>query len=184
MICFHNQGRTGRLILPSFVWEAVLRGHAPHPTMYGTRNVSDIPPMRIQPASFAFTLLLGLLASVPYSGIDMSLPALAATGAALGAQPADVGFTMSVFMLSLATAPLVYGPVSDRYGRRPVVVFGITLFVVGSLACALAQSFPVLLTCRFSQGCGAASTMLAFAIIRDPFEGGMRVRGWPTSSLP
>ncbi|MET3994717.1 DHA1 family bicyclomycin/chloramphenicol resistance-like MFS transporter [Bradyrhizobium sp. S3.9.2] len=127
--------------------------------------------MRIQPASFAFTLLLGLLASVPYSGIDMSLPALAATVAALGAPPADVGFTMSVFMLSLATAPLVYGPVSDRYGRRPIVVFGVTLFVVGSLACALAQSLPVLLVCRFGQGCGAASTTLTFAIIRDLFEG-------------
>jgi DHA1 family bicyclomycin/chloramphenicol resistance-like MFS transporter len=127
--------------------------------------------MRIQPTSFAFMLLLGLLASVPYSGIDMSLPALAATAAALGARPTDVGFTMSVFMLSLATAPLVYGPVSDRYGRRPVVVFGITLFLVGSLACALAQSLPVLLVCRFSQGCGAASTTLTFAIIRDLFEG-------------
>ena len=171
MICFHNQGRMGTLILPSFVWEAVLRGHAPHLTMCGTKYLSDIQPMRIQPASFAFTLLLGLLASVPYSGIDMSLPALAATGAALGARPADVGFTMSVFMLSLATAPLVYGPVSDRYGRRPVVVFGVTLFVVGSLACALAQSLPVLLVCRFSQGCGAASTTLTFAIIRDLFEG-------------
>src|SRR5262249_55264934 len=127
--------------------------------------------MRIQPASFAFTLLLGLFASVPYSGIDMSLPALAATAAALGARPADVGFTMSVFMLSLATAPLVYGPVSDRYGRRPVVVFGVALFVVGSLACALAPSLPVLPVCRFSQGCGAASTTLTFAIIRDLFEG-------------
>ena len=127
--------------------------------------------MRIQPASFAFMLLLGLLASVPYSGIDMNLPALAATGAALGARAADVGLTLSVFMLSLAMAPLVYGPVSDRYGRRPVVVFGVTLFVVGSLACALAQSLPVLLVCRFSQGCGAASTTLTFAIIRDLFEG-------------
>jgi DHA1 family bicyclomycin/chloramphenicol resistance-like MFS transporter len=127
--------------------------------------------MRIQPASFAFTLLLGLLASVPYSGIDMSLPALAATGAALGARPAGVGVTMSVFMLSLATAPLVYGPVSDRYGRKPVVLFGVTLFVVGSLACALAQSLPVLLVCRFSQGCGAASTTLTFAIIRDLLKG-------------
>ena len=127
--------------------------------------------MRIQPASFAFTLVLGLLASVPYSGIDMSLPALAATAAAFGARPADVGLTMSVFMLSLATAPLIYGPVSDSYGRRPVVVFGITLFVVGSLACAFAQSLPVLLVCRFSQGCGAASTTLTFAIIRDLFEG-------------
>jgi DHA1 family bicyclomycin/chloramphenicol resistance-like MFS transporter len=51
------------------------------------------------------------------------------------------------------------------------VVFGVTLFVVGSLACALAQSLPVLLVCRFGQGCGAASTTLTFAIIRDLFEG-------------
>jgi MFS transporter, DHA1 family, multidrug resistance protein len=127
--------------------------------------------MRIRPASFAFTLLLGLLASVPYSGIDMHLPALAATGAALGARPADIGFTVSVFMLGLATAPLVYGPVSDRHGRRPVVIFGVTLFVVGSLACALAQSLPVLLAGRLSQGCGAASATLTFSIIRDLFEG-------------
>jgi DHA1 family bicyclomycin/chloramphenicol resistance-like MFS transporter len=127
--------------------------------------------MRIQPASFAFTLLLGLLASVPYSGIDMNLPALAATGAALGARPADIGFTISVFMLSLATAPLVYGPISDRYGRRPVVIFGVALFVVGGLACALAPSLPVLLAGRLSQGCGAASTTLTFSIIRDLFEG-------------
>jgi MFS transporter, DHA1 family, multidrug resistance protein len=127
--------------------------------------------MRIQPASFAFTLLLGLLASVPYSGIDMNLPAFTATGTALGTRPADIGFTISVFMLSLATAPLVYGPISDRYGRRPVVIFGVTLFVVGSLACALAQSFSVLLAGRLSQGCGAASTTLTFSIIRDLFEG-------------
>jgi MFS transporter, DHA1 family, multidrug resistance protein len=126
--------------------------------------------MRIQPESFAFTLLLGLLASIPYSGIDMNLPAFAATGAALGAQPADIGFTISVFMLSLATTPLVYGPISDRYGRRPVVIFGVMLFVVGSLACALAQSLLVLLVGRLSQGCGAASTTLTFSIIRDLFE--------------
>ena len=105
--------------------------------------------MQIQPASFAFTLLLGLLASVPFSGIDINLPALAATGAALGASPSDVGFTMSVFMLSLATTPLIYGPASDRYGRKPVVVFGLTLFVIGSLACAFAQSLPTLLEVLF-----------------------------------
>jgi MFS transporter, DHA1 family, multidrug resistance protein len=76
---------------------------------------------------------------------------------------------MSAFMLSLAVAPLLYGPVSDRFGRKPVVVFGVTLFVIASLACAVAQSFPVLLICRFVQGVGAASTAMTFAIIRDLF---------------
>ncbi|MET4385488.1 DHA1 family bicyclomycin/chloramphenicol resistance-like MFS transporter [Bradyrhizobium sp. F1.4.3] len=126
--------------------------------------------MQIQPISFAFTLLLGFLAAVPYSGIDINLPALAATGATLGASPSDVGLTMSAFMLSLAVAPLVYGPISDRVGRKPVIVFGLALVVMASLACASAQSLPMLLTYRFIQGVGAASTTMTFAIIRDLFD--------------
>jgi DHA1 family bicyclomycin/chloramphenicol resistance-like MFS transporter len=125
--------------------------------------------MQVQPTSFAFTLLLGFLAAVPYSGIDINLPALAATGASLGRSASDVGLTMSAFMVSLAAAPLVYGPISDRFGRKPVVVFGVTLLVIASLACAAAQSLPVLLICRFAQGLGAASTAMTFAIIRDLF---------------
>ncbi|MCP3387953.1 hypothetical protein NLM27_04065 [Bradyrhizobium sp. CCGB12] len=71
-----------KLFLPSFTWEAIdFSADKLRIWRYGTRNVSDIQPMRIQPASFAFTLLLGLLASVPYSGIDMSLPALASLSA-------------------------------------------------------------------------------------------------------
>jgi DHA1 family bicyclomycin/chloramphenicol resistance-like MFS transporter len=135
----------------------------------GQQQHLNVRAMQIQPASFTFTLLLGFLAAVPYSGIDINLPALAATGATLGASPSDVGLTMSAFMLSLAVAPLVYGPVSDRVGRKPVVVFGVALFVVASLACAVAQSLPMLLTCRFVQGVGAASTTMTFAIIRDLF---------------
>jgi DHA1 family bicyclomycin/chloramphenicol resistance-like MFS transporter len=127
--------------------------------------------MRIQPTSFAFTVLLGVLASVPFCSIDISLPAMAATGAALGAPPSQVGLTMSVFMLSLAASPLVYGPASDQYGRKPVVVFGVTLFVTGSLACAFAQSLPTLLLCRLLQGIGAAGTTMAMAIVRDLFDG-------------
>jgi DHA1 family bicyclomycin/chloramphenicol resistance-like MFS transporter len=127
--------------------------------------------MRIQPNSFAFTVLLGLLAAVPSSGIDINLPAMAATGASLGARPSEVGLTMSVFMISLAAAPLVYGPVSDRYGRKPVVLFGVALFAISSLACAFAPSLPALLIWRFSQGVGAASTTTAMAIVRDLFDG-------------
>ncbi|HVX74940.1 MAG TPA: multidrug effflux MFS transporter [Bradyrhizobium sp.] len=126
--------------------------------------------MQIQPTSFSFTLLLGFLAAVPYSGIDINLPALAATGVSLGTSASNVGLTMSAFMFSLAAAPLLYGPISDRFGRKPVVVFGVSLFVVASLACAAARSLPVLLICRFVQGIGAASTAMTFAIIRDLFS--------------
>jgi MFS transporter, DHA1 family, multidrug resistance protein len=76
--------------------------------------------MQIRPTSFAFMLLLGFLAAVPYSGIDINLPALSATGATLGASPSEIGLTMSAFMLSLAVAPLIYGPISDHFGLIPL----------------------------------------------------------------
>src|SRR6516225_3447507 len=108
--------------------------------------------MRIRSTSFAFTLLLGLLAAAPYSGIDINLPALSATGATLNASASDVGLTMSAFVFTVAVAPLMYGPASDRFGRKPILLFGILLFVIGSLASALAPSLPVLLVCRVVQG--------------------------------
>ena len=89
--------------------------------------------MRIHPDSFVFTLLLGLLSSLPTFGIDMILPSLSATGADLGAAPADVGLALSVYLLSLGTVLLVYGPVSDRFGRNPIVVFGCALVIITSL---------------------------------------------------
>src|ERR1700726_3551085 len=65
--------------------------------------------MRINPDSFVFTLRLGFLSSLPTFGIDMILPSLSATGADLGAAPADVGLALSVYLLSLGTVLLVYG---------------------------------------------------------------------------
>ena len=128
--------------------------------------------VRIHPNSFAFTLLLGLLVALPSFGIDMSLPALTATGAALRVAPAQAGLTMSLFMLGFAIAPLFYGPASDRYGRKPIVVFACMLFIIAGIGCALAQSLPTLLMWRVVQGAGAGASMtIALAIIRDLFEG-------------
>jgi DHA1 family bicyclomycin/chloramphenicol resistance-like MFS transporter len=127
--------------------------------------------MRIQPTSFTFTVLLGALAAVPYSGIDINLPALSTTGATLKVSAADVGLTMSAFVFSLAVMPLIYGPASDRFGRKPVVLIGMLLFVMGSIACTFAPSLPMLLVSRVVQGVGAAATGTIFAIIRDLFDG-------------
>jgi len=126
--------------------------------------------MTFQPKSLAFTLLLGLLAAVPYSGIDINLPALSATAATLGASASGVGLTMSAFVLSLAVMPLIWGPASDRFGRRPIVLLGILLFVAASLGCALAPTLPALLAFRVLQGIGAAATATTLAIIRDLFD--------------
>ena len=120
----------------------------------------------------AFTLLLGFLVALPSFGIDMSLPALTAMGAALGVAPAQAGLMMSLFMLGFAVAPLFYGPASDRYGRKPVVVFACTLFILAGVGCAFARSLPILLIWRAVQGAGAGASMtIALAIIRDLFDG-------------
>src|SRR5260370_20226882 len=119
-----------------------------------------------------FTLLLSFLVPLPSFGIDMSLPALTARGGALHVAPAQAGLMMSLFMLGFAVAPLFYGPASDRYGRKPVVVFACTLFIIAGIGCAFARSLPTLLTWRVVQGAGAGASMtIALAIIRDLFEG-------------
>src|SRR5260221_2407018 len=126
----------------------------------------DIRPVRLPPGSAAFTLLLSFLVALPSFGIDMSLPALTETGAALGVAPAQAGLMMSLFMLGFAVAPLFYGPASDRYGRKPIVVFACMLFIIAGIGCALAQSLPTLLMWRVVQGaCAGASLTIALAII-------------------
>ncbi len=101
----------------------------------------------------------------------MILPALSATGASLGVPPAKAGLAMSVYLLSLGATPLVFGPVSDRYGRKPLLVLGSAVLVIGGLGCATSHSLPVLLAWRAVQGAGAASLSMSMAIIRDLYEG-------------
>jgi MFS transporter, DHA1 family, multidrug resistance protein len=122
--------------------------------------------------SFAFTLLLGLLAAVPTFGIDVILPTLSATGVALGATPSAVGAAMTVYLLSLGTTLLAYGPLSDRFGRKPIAVFGAALMIVASIGCMFARSLPQLLIFRALQGAGASGPgTAAITMVRDLFEG-------------
>lgn len=128
--------------------------------------------MRILPTSVCFTLLLGFLVALPSFGIDTSLPALSAISATLHVMPAQVGPTMSLFMVGFAFAPLLYGPVSDRCGRKPVILFACLLFTIAAIGCAMARSLTGLLAWRLVQGAGAGASMtIAFAIVRDLFEG-------------
>lgn len=128
--------------------------------------------MRIRPNSVAFTLLLGALAALPPLSIDMGLPALGLIRDSLGATAEQATLTLSVFLVGFGGAQLVVGPLSDRFGRRPVMLCGLTLFAAGGLGCALATSIGALLGFRLLAGMGAAgSTALAMAIVRDVFEG-------------
>jgi len=126
----------------------------------------------IHPESFGFTLLIGALAGLPPLSIDMGLPALPLLQASLAANAAEGAMTISLFFAGFGLAQLVLGPLSDRIGRRPVLLAGLSLYTLAGLACALAPDILPLLACRFAQGVGAAGgTVLAFAIIRDVYHG-------------
>ncbi len=119
-----------------------------------------------------FVVFLAALAALPPLSIDMALPALHDIATSLHTTPGSAGLTLSVFMAGFALTPLIYGPVSDRVGRRPVLLFGLGLFTVGSIACACSSTIIVLLASRFAEGAGAgAGISMAFAVVRDLFEG-------------
>src|SRR6185437_9918436 len=121
---------------------------------------------------FRAAIVLGLLSVIGPFAIDMYLPTLPSISKALVADPAAVQWSIMSFMLATAVFSLVYGPVSDMIGRKPPLYFGIGLYVVGAVGCALAPSIEWLVTMRFVQGVGAcASFSLPRAIVRDNYRG-------------
>ncbi|MHA6196190.1 Bcr/CflA family multidrug efflux MFS transporter [Pseudomonas wadenswilerensis] len=114
-------------------------------------------------------LLAALVAFAPLS-IDTYLPSLPAIARDLGADAAHVQLTISLFLVGLCLGMLVYGPLSDRYGRRPLLLGGMGLYLVATVGCMLAGSVEQLVAWRFFQALGgAAASVLARAIVRDLF---------------
>lgn len=117
-------------------------------------------------------LVLGLLSAIGPFAIDMYLPALPAIGSDLRADIGAVQMSLTVFFLALGVGQLLYGPVSDMVGRKPPLYFGLALFVVASVGCAMATSVETLVPLRFVQGLGAAAGMaIPRAVVRDLHTG-------------
>jgi len=122
--------------------------------------------------SLLFTILLSTLVAIPPLSTDLGLPAYASTALALGTTQPTVALTLSFFMLGFAVGPLFYGPMSERFGRRPVLLAGLGLYFIASLLCTITPSITLLLGARLFQGFAAASgTVLSIACIRDLFDG-------------
>ncbi len=116
-------------------------------------------------------LLLGSLTAFGAITIDLYLPTLPAIARAFSVSAATVQLTLSTFFVGMALGQLVYGPVSDRIGRRPVILFGCCVYVVASLACALAPSIGWLVAGRFAQALGCCAGMVvARAVVRDRYD--------------
>jgi DHA1 family bicyclomycin/chloramphenicol resistance-like MFS transporter len=102
--------------------------------------------------------------------IHAFIPALPMVQRDFGMDAATTQFILSVTLFAMAGATLLYGPLSDRHGRRPVLLVGLGLFLIGTLGCALADDFATLVTGRFVQAGGAAcGLVLARAIVRDVY---------------
>lgn len=123
-------------------------------------------------------LVTALMASSALA-VDFSLPAFPDIRAEFG-MPADatrVGWLITAFFLGMSVGPWLYGPLSDRYGRRPPLFAGLLLYFASAVACGLAPSWGLLVAARFVWGLGAASTRtLCMAMIRDRFEGDSMAR--------
>lgn len=113
-----------------------------------------------------------LNAFVPLS-IDLYLPALPGMAELFGASESAAKLTLSLFMLFFALSILLWGPLSDKYGRKKILWFGLVLYVAASLWCALAQSMEGLIAGRIFQaiGCGAVQSV-SMAIVKDIFREG------------
>lgn len=128
-------------------------------------------PHTPKPNARVLTPLLGALTALTSLSVDMSLPAMPQLQQAFHSGVSSVQLTLSVFLLGFALGQVVCGPVSDRRGRRPVLLAGLGLFALAGLACASSTSLPMLVACRFLQGVGASvGPVIARAVVRDYYD--------------
>ena len=126
--------------------------------------------MKGNPDRLTLTLLLGLLVSFAPMTIDLYLPALPVMTADLMTNTESMQLTLSVYMVGFALAQTFFGPISDRFGRKPTILIGTSVYLIASVACALATSVEQLIIFRLFQSIGAAAApVVARAVVRDMF---------------
>ena len=124
--------------------------------------------MNVPRPSVGLAVLLTTLVALGPLSTDLYLPSLPTLARVFASDVASVQLTLSVFLAGFACGQIVYGPLSDRYGRRPVLLGGLLLFCVGSLGCVFAHSIDRLILARFVQALGAcAGPVIGRAVVRD-----------------
>jgi DHA1 family bicyclomycin/chloramphenicol resistance-like MFS transporter len=126
----------------------------------------------LRAGTFVITVLLAALSAIGPLTTDMYLPSLPDIARQLGTSTAQVQLTISAYLIGFAVGQIFYGPVSDRHGRKPVLLAALALYCVASLACALSRSIEMLIVARFVQALGGSGgIVLARAIVRDLYSG-------------
>ena len=126
----------------------------------------------LRPDTIALTALLALLTAIGPLSVDLYLPSLPDIGQTLAASAADVQLTISSYLIGFALGQIVHGPLSDRYGRKPVMLVSLIVFALATLACAVAPTIETLIAARAVQALGSSGAIvLARAVVRDLYEG-------------
>jgi MFS transporter, DHA1 family, multidrug resistance protein len=140
------------------------------------------PPLKTIPGAREFVAMMASLMALNALAIDTMLPAFPLIRDGMAITSGNyVQYIISTYLLGMGIGSLFYGPLSDRYGRKRVLMPAIVGYAAFSLACSFAPSFEILLAMRLAQGlCGAAMGVLVAAIIRDRFEGDTMARHMST----
>lgn len=132
--------------------------------------MTEMDDGRPRPSPILLFLLVAMTTAAPLA-LQMFLPALPSVQKAFAVSAGTAQLSLSLSILANAFATLAYGPLSDRYGRRPVLIGGMLAFGVGSIACFVAPTIETLIIARLVQSAGAASGLvLARAIVRDLYD--------------
>jgi MFS transporter, DHA1 family, multidrug resistance protein len=130
--------------------------------------LTTVEKSRRQVPGRAFALALGLVAFIAPLAVHLFFPVIPAVKVALSLSDAAAQFNFSIALFAMAAATLAYGSLSDRYGRRPLLLSGPGLFLIGTAVCAIAPTAPALAFGRIVQAVGAGcSTTLVRTIARD-----------------
>jgi DHA1 family bicyclomycin/chloramphenicol resistance-like MFS transporter len=117
-------------------------------------------------------LILGSIQAIMPISIDLYLPSLPTIAHEFNVTAGAVQFTLAIFLIGVGLGQLVYGPITDKYGRKGPLTVGFIIYILGALACALAPSITVLIAGRFLQALGAsAGSVISGAIARDLWRG-------------
>jgi len=126
----------------------------------------------LRPESRATTILLAMLTGIPPFATSIFLPSMPDISRDLAASPAEVQLTITSYLVGLAVGQIFYGPVTDRYGRRPVMLVAMLIFSAATALCAAAPSIEILMAGRALQAVGGAGAIVVTrAIVRDTHDG-------------
>src|SRR4051812_26489134 len=132
---------------------------------------SPVPAQRLRYSEFV--ALVALLMALNAMAIDIMLPALQQIGSSLSVLDENTRqLPLTAYVAAFGLSQLAYGPLSDHFGRRPVLLFGLVIYLIGGFGAAIAGDFSLLLIMRAVQGIGAAATrVIAVSVVRDTYSG-------------